>query len=649
MPNLKSKLLQDKSHTRLRRKRLGQFFTGAQLARLLAALADAKHAGSAIDPMVGIGDMLEAVHDLNPKTKLSGIEIDADVLAQAQIRLAAFRPTLTKGNAFSHKNLAFHRKGGFDLVITNPPYVRYQGFAKGGNDRDIPDAAQVRRDLLANVDLLADPEDQSLFREIIKAYSGLSDLAVPAWILSAMLTSVGGTLALVVPESWLSRDYAQVVQYILLRWFKIKYIVEDSNASWFPDALVKTTLLVAKRIPRRDSAFSWGNDTYAHVKISADAATPESVVGNIYPNALFPEQKFAEEITALLLKNKKKEARLWSSESSPLSEMANRLRVSTSKGQWLKKIENIQDDVSSQAIVPEQIRRMLGDSKVELKTLAQMGARVGQGLRTGANSFFYTDLIRDGKVESVVQLSKVFNASVMTVPRALLKVVIRKQAELPDGYVVRKSMLKGRVLLIPNGYRVTGDIANFIHKAAHTRAGSSLIPDLSAVKTNVRVGSEWYMLPSLAQRHTPQLFVPRINGATPKTYLNSPGLVVDANFSTIWLERNSHLTPEALLALLNSSWSIAIMELSGAVMGGGALKLEATHIKRIPFPVLDKTQIKRLDELGRELTHTPDSAIVRHIDEVVLGAFFKKSLLQENLQHLGSLIGQRRKERKKRS
>jgi tRNA G10 N-methylase Trm11 len=50
------------------RKRLGQFFSGARLARLLATIADAKGARIVIDPMCGNGDMLKACYGPGSKS-----------------------------------------------------------------------------------------------------------------------------------------------------------------------------------------------------------------------------------------------------------------------------------------------------------------------------------------------------------------------------------------------------------------------------------------------------------------------------------------------------------------------------------------------------------------------------------------------------
>ena len=43
-----------------RRKRLGQFFTGLPLSRILAALSVKNNCASIIDPMAGHGDLLDA-------------------------------------------------------------------------------------------------------------------------------------------------------------------------------------------------------------------------------------------------------------------------------------------------------------------------------------------------------------------------------------------------------------------------------------------------------------------------------------------------------------------------------------------------------------------------------------------------------------
>ena len=254
-----------KEHTR--KKNLGQYFTGEALARLLSYISYKETYKTIIDPMCGNGDMLVEYAKLDEKISVYGIEIDPVIyphLIQRTNRLSN-QFQLLQGNAFNLTVLSSLKYFKFDLVITNPPYIRYQRLSKNRlPNLPLLDAKTIRNNLLqfSYTFPFEDETDRIYFKRMIANYSGLSDLAVPSWLLCAMFTKIGGTLAMVVPETWLNRDYALIIQYLLLRWFRIKYIIEDANATWFKDAQVKTTLLVAERIKRKASAFSWNNETY---------------------------------------------------------------------------------------------------------------------------------------------------------------------------------------------------------------------------------------------------------------------------------------------------------------------------------------------------------------------------------------------------
>lgn len=635
-----------------KRKRFGQFFTGARLARLLMALAKPKGAASVVDPMCGTGDMLKAAFDFDPTLELAGIDIDDGVLRQAKKVLTSVKHVqLIKGSAFKTKILTKLRRKQFDLVITNPPYVRYQTLA-AVDGQEMPTAEEIREDLLKSANLLlSNSEDQRLFREIIKSYSGLSDLAIPSWILAAMMTKEKGTLALVIPESWLTRDYAQFIQYILYRWFRPQYIVEDTSASWFPGALVKTTLLVAERTQRRPSAFLWQDEVYAHVRISNWAENASSLVGEIFPDNPYPEKEFASELLRLISDVRRQNTNLWSLELVRLADAADNLKNIVGNKQWLEKCENKNVISATGAIVPIELRRWLGDKK-RLVSFEQAGIVVGQGLRTGANLFFYVDLIKNEKTSSLVVPNATFGIETMRVPAQYLRPVLRKQAELSEGYRVEAASLKGRVLLLPKLLSGSKELISFMQRAEKMKVRNVFIPKLSAVRTNAqRISSDrngranWYTLPPLAPRHTPALLIPRVNSSIPRTYASGLGLVVDANFSTIWLKSNSKFTAPALLALLNSSWAVANMELTGSVMGGGALKLEATHLKKISLPNMDTTQIRKLHALGSKLIQFGDNQTLNRIDKEVMRIFFKSDTSKNKLEQLKAIIQRRLKER----
>lgn len=647
-----------------RRKRLGQYFTGLPLARLLASLARAQSVTAAIDPFMGSGDMLAALGAFGSPRMIAGIEIDPPALVTARERLtgSAECVALVAGDSFNPASLRQLPRTSFDLVITNPPYVRYQSMARAGTgDIILPDAVRVRTgliEMLRTPDLFPhlDKADRDLLVRLASGYSGLADLAVPSWILSAALTSVGGKLAMVVPESWLSRDYAQTVHYLLLRWFRIQHIVEDAHAAWFSNALVRTTLLIAERVPRRPSAFAWDSETFLKTSVRACAGSDTSVVGAAFLGSEDADAAFAATLEEAAEAHCASSNTFWEAHRVPLAEKSSNLRAASAREPWLAAVEpNAVEDAGvarvSPAFLPDPVRRWLGgDRGGDFACLGDLGFEVGQGLRTGANDFFYVDLLSAERLAAKVRTAGKIE-QVSDVPLECLLPVIRWQEELDGTFGLDAGRLSGRVLvfdahalpedrddpILPPALREASlvaykpmphDLADYVRLVALGK-----IPGMSAVRPNVRAGKQgkpgrptspprwWYMLPKLATRHRPDILIGRVNNKVPRAILN-PGrqCVVDANFSSIW-----EVTPQgrapAMLALLNSAWAGAVLECMGAVMGGGALKVEAAHLARMPLPRLDAPMWRHLGELGTKLASGEAIAETRDaIDAAVAGA-----------------------------
>ncbi len=667
-----------------RKKRLGQFFTGRKLARLLAALCKAHEAHAIVDPMGGKGDMLAACAELGASGRMAMIEVDRLPAANARQRFARVsegRMRIIQGNAFDPQTIARLPDNSFDLVITNPPYVRYQNLTSTYDaDITLPSSAEVRSQLLALLPHLQawSREDRDLFQYLIASYSGLSDLAVPSWLLCALLTKARGTLAMVVPESWLSRDYAQLVQYLLLRWFRIRFVIEDAHAVWFPEALVKTTLVIAERIDRRSSAFDWNDEGYLHVRILAQAGCTTSIVGNLYPEHKEPEREFAAALSELYAERRSTKERLFTADWTPLRETADNLKRSIGRQAWLDALEPLQLRPSgperTQPVLPGQLMSWAETvGEAQFSTLAELGVQVSQGLRTGANQFFYVDRVACHADEIEIAPDPIFGIRTLRVPAVVAPAVLRRQSEIKNGYLLRRDALSGHVFDL-NGYALPEDmdqkgmqapyrpmpkaLADLIRVAAKTNVGTDCepewIPELSAVRPNVRlVNGErrfWYMLPPFTRRHMPDVFIARVNSGHPRTILNcADRALIDANFSALWLERPGKIDVYALLAVLNSCWCLASMELIGSVMGGGALKLEATHLRRIPIPRLKPLEWQQLSALGHTLVEDAQAvaATLQQIDCALLGTFFPKSEIEAKRAQLKLIADDRLQARRK--
>ena len=331
-------------------KYLGQFFSGEKIAKLLYELLDISSIRTIIDPMCGIGDMFK------PFEK-GGYQIHANEIEETAYNSCKCRfpnITISNFNCFSSNALKSYRTSGYDLVITNPPYIRYQlrDKAKSFVNNEWLGIDDIKNQLKIYSDIaIPDYHENRLFKSCIDAISGLADLAVPCWILCLMLVKPGGQLAIVMPNAWLTREYSMPVKRLLREVLELKYVINDANSAWFTGkAQVKTTLLIGNRCKPEQS------HKLAVVDLYKKAISGSSLMGNIPENC--PKVVFKE--------NCQRESLYKCSLITQENYLNSSINVST-----------------TQLSIPVS---------TEWKNPESFGINFGQGLRSGANIFFYPDI-----------------------------------------------------------------------------------------------------------------------------------------------------------------------------------------------------------------------------------------------------------------
>lgn len=214
--------------TRALRKARGAFFTPCEITDFIASWAVRAPGDRVLEPSCGeAAFLLSAAARLGelgaPKDaageRLRGVEIHeaSTRSALARLREAGFDARLTTGDFF---DLAPER--GFDAVIGNPPYIRYQDFS--GGDR----AKSLQAALAQGVRL-----------------SGLASSWAAFTIHAAQHLNPGGRLGLVLPAELLTVKYAAEVRRFLLRRFgAVRLVVFDERV--FPGVLEEVVLLLAE-------------------------------------------------------------------------------------------------------------------------------------------------------------------------------------------------------------------------------------------------------------------------------------------------------------------------------------------------------------------------------------------------------------------
>jgi hypothetical protein len=468
----------------------------------------------------------------------------------------------------------------------------------------------------------------------------------------------------------------------MLRCFAISYIVQDTQPGWFSNVLVRTHLIIATRltsneasIPLRDRLNLPSADW---IQVSPEAANKVSLVGTAFREEK-PEASFSSWLND---KSPEQHMGIHRQAFSLFQEWANLENRINSK-RWFLRLEGpktglplfTQGRPSLPVSLPDIVRDIIPHKSLNsLSTLEEIGIQVGQGLRTGCNQFFYVTIVdRDDNEMVKVRSSSLFNNHEFSVPASVLRSVLRRQSEIT--FLQKGGIPPGRVLdlrgwVLPEDAETVRsaasiykairetmpkimpeELSTFVRNAGQfSQEGnvkSKRIPDLSAVRTNIRIPRNdtgtprfWYMLPDFTPRHLPAVFVPRINNGRLWAECNSdPPILIDANFSTFW-SKDGSWTKFALKAILNSTWCYVLSEALGTPMGGGALKLEASHFRQMPFPKLSKKAQTALDLAGRDL-NTDTTSAQSIIDVTILGAIIGEESNESRLLELAGILASR--------
>lgn len=630
-------------------KRYGQVFSGKLVGDLLVSMLPPDlSVKTIIDPMAGQGDLLQAAYAKYPQAYvILGIDIDEDVMEMCNNVIPEARILIE--DAFRSEEIDI--ADGWDLVITNPPYIRYQTL-KNNPEIGLPDGKELRESLIKHIQRskLFDDQEKHLYLEISKNYSGLSDMAVPAWILCASIVKQGGYMAMVVPETWLSRDYALPIHYLLLRCFEIIAIAHDVESAWFENAEIRTCLVICKRKENKpiDNNYS---DTVL-LELSSGIIDQNSLVGNMKYGGSIGYEALNQIISTKAVCSSEG----FSSRIVPALELFPGLIGRINGQKWINKEDKLK--VEDYTYLPNEIRVIVSkNNEVRYDSLETLGWSVGQGLRTGANDFFYARVLSENTM-SVIQTESWYDREIVLSSDNVRK-AFKKRSDI-SGLVVNYDDLERCIFYIQHQVRKT-DYQRLSHKVIanymlmdpdlddYITEGEKYISplhkkafkELSAVITNEKkAGDEferfWYMLPPLKERHVPNLCISRVCGESPETIfvnqVSGKEIIVDANFITLWnQDRQAQLMA---FALLNSTWAKLFFEIAGTAMGGGALKVEASHVRKIVFPRIDNWKKKELENIGKIILNrgTINRKIQKQIDEIITSPFGEKNRVSVNNQ-----------------
>jgi len=150
----------------------------------------------------------------------------------------------------------FDEKGGFDIVIGNPPYVRQEEIAPPLENKDSRDADTWRS-------LKRDYKDK-LERSVKTHWGSIkidrkSDLYVYFYYHGLALLRPGGVFSFINSNSWLDVGYGAGLQDFLLRNMKVLQIIDNHAERSFARADVNTVIVLIQRPKDEEKKSIWDN------------------------------------------------------------------------------------------------------------------------------------------------------------------------------------------------------------------------------------------------------------------------------------------------------------------------------------------------------------------------------------------------------
>jgi adenine-specific DNA-methyltransferase len=233
------------------RRRLGQFFTPAGVADLMASWACHNRPAEILDPSVGTGVLLRAASARSPASRLTGVEKDPAAYKAAEL---SFKRADVLSRLVLDDFLTWVGDDEFDAIVANPPYLRH-------HDLDYPfDIFSVigRRNHLK-------------FSRLTNSY-GLFIVEI------CRRLKIGGRAAVLVPGEWTNANFGMPIKRFLIEHGLLRSLIYFSHAELiFDDALTTACVLLIEK-PRRRGEKTTTVNTY-YLESATVLPTLEDIVG----------------------------------------------------------------------------------------------------------------------------------------------------------------------------------------------------------------------------------------------------------------------------------------------------------------------------------------------------------------------------------
>jgi len=215
---------EDQAERLARKKKLGQFFTPAPIARFMTQwILRAGECKEILDPATGEGVFIKSILEISENARIDAFDIDEHILAVCADSIKHM-PGRTNVKLDCKDYMAGNWERKYEAVICNPPYMRFQDY--DNKDRIIE---TVKNNLKIHL-------------------SGLTNLYTLFLLKSLSELKKDGRMAYIVPSEFFNSNYGEYVKQYLIADKSLRYVILfDFNTNPFEDAITTSCILLFDR------------------------------------------------------------------------------------------------------------------------------------------------------------------------------------------------------------------------------------------------------------------------------------------------------------------------------------------------------------------------------------------------------------------
>jgi hypothetical protein len=473
----------------------------------------------------------------------------------------------------------FGEKGGFDIVIGNPPYVRQEDIAPPTKPRDETSSDEKR-------------EYKDKLFESVKSHLHVSkidkksDYYVYFYFHGLALLNVKGAFCFITSNSWLDVDYGTELQGFLLKYVPVKGIYDNPKRS-FAHADINTVIVVFGAPQKEDLPSLLSPESYLKVTANMWPALShiakfvmfkkpfEEVTTSKVLHAIETDDKIhnGPDYRVFSVSQRELLAEGWEYPEDYDESKEGRFRRGHYKGnKWGGKYLR----------APDIFFTILQKGEDKLTKLGNT-AKVNRGITTGSNEFF----ILNQQEASKRKIEKEFLKPILITPKESRGVLVSKT--LLSNYVFfctkPKKSLSGTNALkyILDGERQKVTIRSGANKG-HVVTGYNRLETLKNRK-------EWW---NLGKKQPSQINCNYLVNDLMRCYYSDDPIFAIDNFQQVRPSKG----PKELAAVLNSTLFALFTNIQGrANFGGGLMKMQTYEIRNtltVDIPSIDPNMCRRL-------------------------------------------------------